>query len=65
MNDREKLAFLLGHWKEHTQEHGQTYDTWAQKAHDLGEAGVSRLLREITELSAQIEEKLEKASQIL
>lgn len=65
MDDREKLIFLLGHWKDHTHEHGQTYHTWALKAHDLGEADVSRLLKEVTALSGQIEERLEKARHML
>ena len=65
MNEREKLVFLLGHWKEHDHTHRQTYREWALKADDLGEAEVSHLLREVSDLSDQIEKKLDKARQLL
>lgn len=64
MDDREKLVFLLGHWKEHNHAHRQTYRAWALKANDLGEVEVSQLLTEVTDLSGQIEEKLDKAHHI-
>lgn len=65
MDEREKLVFLLGHWKEHNHAHSQTYREWALKAGDLGVAEVPQLLREVTALSGQIEKKLDQALQLL
>jgi len=44
MDDLQKLKHLLHHWKEHNDEHAETYRQWAEKASDLGKDDLSKTL---------------------
>ena len=44
MNDLEKLATLLPHWKKHNDEHAEVYREWAERASSLGRNGLARIL---------------------
>ena len=38
MNALDKLRVLLPHWQEHNKEHAGEFQTWAERARELGEA---------------------------
>ncbi|MBI5211779.1 MAG: hypothetical protein HY957_00205 [Nitrospirae bacterium] len=44
MNELDKLKHLLHRWKEHNDEHAETYRTWAEKAATLGNKELSEVL---------------------
>ena len=44
MNDLEKLATLLPHWKKHNEEHAEAYREWAEKASSLGREELAGIL---------------------
>ncbi|MDI6800711.1 MAG: hypothetical protein QMD01_01445 [Thermodesulfovibrionales bacterium] len=47
MNELEKLKHLLHHWKEHNDEHAETYKQWAEKASALGNKELADILETI------------------
>ncbi len=44
MDDLKKLKHLLRHWKEHNDEHAETYRQWAEKASAIGKSELSKAL---------------------
>jgi hypothetical protein len=44
MSTKEKLAKLLGHWMQHSEEHAKSYELWAQRAASEGLSEVAALL---------------------
>lgn len=44
MSMEEKLAKLLGHWMQHSEEHAKSYELWAQRAASEGLSEVAALL---------------------
>ncbi len=44
MNDLERLATLLPHWKKHNDEHAEAYREWGEKASSLGREELARIL---------------------
>jgi len=44
MNDLERLATLLPHWKKHNDEHAEVYREWAGKASSLGREELAKTL---------------------
>ena len=60
MEEKEKLAALLGYWIEHNQEHAQEFREWAEKADSAGELVVSRAIKqaadELDAATAQLEQ---------
>ena len=44
MDDLQKLKHLLHHWKEHNDEHAETYRQWAERASVLGNEELSNIL---------------------
>jgi hypothetical protein len=64
MNELEKLKRLLRHWKEHNDEHAETYRQWAEKAGNLGNKELSavlvRLCDETKEMNGLFEEAEKK-----
>ncbi len=65
MKELEKLKKLLHHWKEHNEEHAETYREWAEKASSLGNRELSEILtrlcqetKELTGLFAEAEKKI-------
>ena len=39
-DERVKLKILLDHWVKHNREHSREFSEWAEKAREMGEAGV-------------------------
>lgn len=64
MNELDKLKHLLHHWKEHNDEHAETYRQWAEKASSLGNKELSKLLdklyNETKNMNGLFEEAMEK-----
>jgi hypothetical protein len=44
MSTKEKLAKLLDHWMQHSEEHAKSYELWAQRAASEGLSEVAALL---------------------
>jgi hypothetical protein len=44
MDELQKLKHLLHHWKEHNDEHAETYKDWAEKMSSLGNKELSAIL---------------------
>ncbi len=64
MDDLQKLKHLLHHWKEHNDEHAETYRDWAEKASSLGNEELSKVLdnlyHETKKLNGLFEEAMRK-----
>lgn len=64
MDDLQKLKNLLHHWKEHNDEHAETYRQWAEKASLLGNKELSVILsnlyNETKKLNGLFEEAIRK-----
>ena len=61
MTELEKLKHLLEHWIEHNDAHVKTYEEWAAKAANLGEADLSIIIKEIAANSKKLDELFRKA----
>lgn len=44
MNDLEKLAALIPHWREHNRAHANEFGTWAERARAMGMSQVAELV---------------------
>ena len=64
MKELERLKTLLTHWREHNEEHAETYRNWAEKARSSGEedlAGIlARISAETRKLTGLFDEALQK-----
>lgn len=49
MNEIEKLSHLLHHWKEHNNEHAESYRQWAERIKILGNKRLSEILMKLYE----------------
>jgi len=58
----QKLAILFKHWIQHNAEHAATFREWAGKARAEKLTDTASLLEAASEMTLQISEKLEKAS---
>jgi hypothetical protein len=65
MDDLQKLKHLIGHWKEHNEEHAQTYREWSKKADAAGKGELAAILRELAEGTLEMEKLFEKAGKLL
>ena len=65
MNELEKLKALLHHWKEHNDEHAESYKSWAEKAAQLGRNDVAQTLEKLYADSKKLNELFEEASKLL
>jgi hypothetical protein len=45
MDDLQKLKHLIEHWKEHNEEHAQTYLEWSKKADGAGRGELASSLK--------------------
>jgi hypothetical protein len=66
MDDLQKLKHLLHHWKEHNNEHAETYRDWAEKASSIGNEELSKILgnlyHETKKLNGLFEEAMKAIS---
>lgn len=65
MNELEKLKALLHHWKEHNDEHAESYKAWAEKAATLGRSDVAQTLERLYNDSKKLNGLFEEASKLL
>jgi hypothetical protein len=65
MDDLQKLKHLIGHWKEHNDEHAQTYLEWSKKVDAAGKGELAALLRELADKTMEMRKLFEKASGLL
>jgi hypothetical protein len=65
MDDLQKLKHLIGHWKEHNEEHAQTYLEWSKKADASGKGELAAILRELAEGTLRMEKLFERAGDLL
>ena len=49
MNDLEKISHLLHHWREHNDEHAESYKGWAEKMKLSGNERLSNILTRLYE----------------
>lgn len=61
MDDLEKLKHLIGHWKEHNEEHAKTYLDWSKKADEAGKGELAAILRELADVTLKMATLFEKA----
>lgn len=61
----EKLLKILDHWIRHNCDHAETYTDWANKAKENDLSKVVGLLNEAAEMTVAINEKFEKALEML
>lgn len=62
MDEIEKLKRLLPHWKEHNDEHAESYRKWAETVYSLGYHELSDILRQLYKKSKGLNELFERAS---
>jgi hypothetical protein len=65
MDDLQKLKHLIGHWKEHNEEHAQTYLGWSKKADAAGKGELAAILRELAEGTLEMGKLFERAGDLL
>jgi hypothetical protein len=65
MDDLQKLKHLIGHWKEHNDEHAQTYLEWSKKADTAGKKELSGVLRELADETMKVGKLFEKAAGLI
>ncbi len=65
MDDLQKLKHLIGHWKEHNEEHAQTYLEWSRKADQAGKKELSGVLKELAEETMKVGKLFEKAAGLI
>ncbi len=65
MNDLDKLRHLIEHWAEHNSGHSDTYLEWSSKAEAAGREDVSKLLKELSAGTLQLNELLRRAEGLL
>lgn len=62
LTDRDKLRKMIEHWIDHNVEHAKSFEQWAERARDMGEAGVAdiidRAARDMTQLNETFAEAL-------
>lgn len=61
MDDREKLPIIIKHWIEHNEDHIEEYRQWAEKAAELGLAGVKARITEAVKEIIQSNNLLKEA----
>ncbi len=61
MNEMEKLKKLLYHWQHHNDEHAEVYRAWADKASNLGNKELSKVLGKIYHETKKMNGLFEKA----
>lgn len=61
MKEMEKLKKLLHHWQHHNDEHAEVYRQWADKALNLGNKELSKVLEEIYHETKKMNGLFEKA----
>ena len=61
----EKLAKLLDHWMQHSEEHAKSYELWAERAKSHGIAQVDLLLMRAAEKTRAIDEDFKAALAVL
>jgi len=61
MNELDKLKHLLHHWKEHNDEHAETYREWAAKAASLGNKDLAAVLERLSQESKRLKSLFEEA----
>jgi len=61
MNELDKLKYLLFHWKEHNDEHAETYRQWAEKAATLGNNELSEVLGKLCDETKKMNRLFEEA----
>ena len=65
MEEVKKLKVLVKHWREHNDEHADTYDSWAQKMHIAGNDEAERILKEISVRTKEVIPLFEDLGNIL
>lgn len=61
MDELKKLKHLLYHWREHNDEHAETYRQWAEKAASLGNNELSNILGQLYHQTKKMNELFEEA----
>ncbi|MCL4455974.1 MAG: hypothetical protein M1147_02515 [Nitrospirae bacterium] len=65
MNELDKLKHLLHHWKEHNDEHAETYRQWAEKASSLGNEELSKVLDKLYHETKKMNGLFEEAEKVI
>ena len=65
MNQKEKLAHLMGHWIEHNEAHTEEYRKWAEVAKEDGLTDVSEAIYKAISKVNEITRILEDAQELL
>lgn len=65
MNELEKLEKLLYHWKEHNDEHANTYREWAEKALFLGNKELAGVLDRLYNETKKMNGLFDKAIRVI
>jgi hypothetical protein len=65
MDEREKLKKLLPHWKEHNDEHAESYRKWSEKTASIGHWRLSEILKKLSEESRKLNGLFEEAMQTI
>lgn len=65
MDDISKLRHLLEHWREHNDEHAETYRQWAEKAATLGNKELSEVLGKLYHEAKKMDVLFEDAMKMI
>ncbi len=65
MNELMKLKGLLHYWKEHNNEHAQSYMDWAEKVSSTGNEELSRTLVRLYMEQKRLNRRFEEAKRMI
>jgi len=60
LEELHKLKHLIDHWIEHNDGHMESYESWAQKAAEMGKPGLEAALNEVLEGTKKVRESVLK-----
>ncbi len=64
MDDLQKLKHLIGHWKEHNEEHANTYIEWSKKMEAAGKGDLAAVLKELADGTTRLGALFDKAGRL-
>lgn len=62
MNDLEKLAALIPHWRAHNRSHAKEFGAWAERARAIGMAEVAEIVERAAAALSGADDKLAEAA---
>ena len=63
--DTDRIQKIISHWLKHNDDHIKNYHEWSEKAKNENLPEVSKILKEVADISVTLNDKFQKALSIL